>query len=196
MASESGRTGEGLYEALAALVEAFASRRIVYALIGGLATSLRGRFRLTQDVDILLDVPQVTLPRLLSDLQNRGFSIDQPKVIREFLRESITSFHWRSIRIDWLRPVLPLYRRALDEARVLALSSGGHVRVATAEGLILTKLVAFRAQDQADIETLLAANQDRIDAGLIRTEWSPFVESEPERTQWLFSALGRHGHPG
>jgi hypothetical protein len=34
---------------------------------------------------------------------------------------------------------------------------GHSLRVATAEGLILTKLIAFRDQDQADIVTLLAA---------------------------------------
>ena len=39
-------------------------------------------------------------------------------------------------------------------------TEGHTVRVATAEGLILTKMVAFRPQDQIDIETLLTANRD------------------------------------
>ena len=50
--------------------------------------------------------------------------------------------------------------------------------MATAEGLILTKMVAFRPQDQVDIETLLTANRDEIDIGLIREEWSPFAATE------------------
>ena len=57
----------------------------------------------------------------------------------------------------------------------------GHtVCVATAEGLILTKMVAFRPQDQLDIETLLTANRDHIDINLIREEWSPFASAEAE----------------
>jgi hypothetical protein len=52
-------------------------------------------------------------------------------------------------------------------------------------------MVAFRTQDQMDIETLLTANRDTIDLDLIREEWSPFADSEPERTAWLESAIAR-----
>ena len=61
----------------------------------------------------------------------------------------------------------------------------------TAEGLILTKMVAFRPQDQIDIETLLTANRDEIDLELIRDEWSPFAATEAERTAWLESTIAR-----
>ena len=61
----------------------------------------------------------------------------------------------------------------------------------TPEGLILTKMVAFRPQDQIDIETLLTANRDTIDVQLIREEWSPFVATEEERTTWLEAAIAR-----
>ena len=46
------------------LADTFAAKSIRYALIGGLATLMRGRPRFTQDIDILLDVPQVALPGL------------------------------------------------------------------------------------------------------------------------------------
>ena len=46
------------------LADTFAAKSIRYALIGGLATLMRGRPRFTQDIDILLNVPQVALPGL------------------------------------------------------------------------------------------------------------------------------------
>jgi hypothetical protein len=61
--------------------------------------------------------------------------------------------------------------------------------VATAEGLILTKMVAFRPLDQSDIETLLTSIRDTIDVTLIREEWSPFASMEAERTAWLEAAI-------
>jgi len=70
-------------------------------------------------------------------------------------------------------------------------TEGHTVRVATAEGLILTKMVAYRPQDQIDIETLLTANRDRIDIDLIREEWSPFATTEAERTAWLEATIAR-----
>jgi hypothetical protein len=52
-------------------------------------------------------------------------------------------------------------------------------------------MVAFRPQDQADIVTLLAANRDDVDVGLIRREWAPFAATEADRTTWLEDAIAR-----
>ncbi len=173
------------------LAQAFDARSIRYALIGGLAAVLRGRPRFTQDVDFLLEVPQIILPGLLDDLVERGFQLDPAIVIKQFVREHMTSFPFGSSRVDWLKPLLPLYSRTLADAGPLEWTEGHTVRVATAEGLILTKMVAVRPQDQLDIETLLTANRDTIDVGLIRKEWSSFAAAEPERTAWIESVIGR-----
>lgn len=167
------------------LAESFATRSIRHALIGGLATSLRGRQRTTRDVDFLIDVPQIHLAGLLDDLVERGFTLDPSVVIVQYVRQHITSFSFEGVRIDCLKPILPLYSRTLADAQPLDWSEGHSLRVATAEGLILTKMVAFRPQDQSDIETLLTANRDEIDLDLIRDEWSPFATSEADRTTWL-----------
>ena len=97
--------------------------------------------------------PQIALPGLLDDLVERGFSLDPAVVIKEYVREHITAFSFGPVRIDWLKPVLPFYSRTIADASPLEWSEGHSIRVATAEGLILTKMVAFRPQDQMDIET-------------------------------------------
>ena len=177
--------------AVASLAEAFDARSVRYALIGGLAVVLRGRLWFTQDVDFLLEVPPIVLPGLLDDLVDRGFELDPPTVIKQFIREYVTSFAFHGVRIDWLKPVFPVYSRALADASSLEWTEGRQVRVATAEGLILTKMVSFRPQDQIDIETLLTANRDTIDVDLIREEWSPFAATEGERTAWLEAVIAR-----
>ena len=178
-----------LVRAVELLSDAFARRSIRHALIGGLATSMRSRPRLTQDVDFLVDVPQLVLPALLDDLIELGFSLDSAVVINQYVREHITAFYFGTVRIDWLKPVLPFYTRALAEAELLVWTEGHSVRVAAPEGLILTKMVAFRLQDQIDIETLLTANRETIDVTRIRDDWSPFAVAEPERHR-----LARIGH--
>lgn len=180
-----------LIRAVERLSESFAEKSTRYALVGGLATMLRGRPRFTQDVDVLLDVPQIALPALLDDLSIRGFTLDLPTVISQFVCENLTTFRFGAVRIDWLKPVLPLYTRTLADASELTWTPDHPLRVATAEGLILTKMVAFREQDQADIVTLLAANRDDIDISLIRQEWQPFAELEAARTTWLEAAIAR-----
>jgi len=182
---------EELDRAVESLADAFAARSVRHALIGGLAASMRGRPRLTQDIDLLVDVPQIALPGLLDDLVERGFSLEPAVVINQYVREHITAFSFGPVRIDWLKPVLPFYARALTDASPLVWSEGHSIRVASPEGLILTKMVAFRPRDQEDIETLLTANRDTIDVGLIRREWAPFAATEPERTAWLEAAIDR-----
>lgn len=169
--------------------EVFAARGIRYALIGGLATTLRGRPRFTQDVDVLLDVPQVALPGLLDELVERGFTLDVATVVRQFVHEHMTSFRFGVARIDWLKPVLPLYDHALSAATSLPWTDGHTLRVLAPEGLIVTKMVAFRPQDQEDIRTLLAANRREIDVDLIRREWAAVAEGEDDRTRWLNAEL-------
>ncbi len=191
MAAEHDPLADELIRAVELLAGVFTTRSIRYALVGGVATLLRVRPRFTQDVDVLLDVPQLVLPGLLEELAQRGFEFDPTTVIREFVRENLTALRFGSVRIDWLRPVLPLYARTLADAAVLPWTEGHAVRVATAEGLILTKLVSFRPQDQADIETLLVANRDELDVALIRREWSAVAQGEEARTAWLEDAIAR-----
>ena len=45
------------------------------------------------------------------------------------------------------------------------------IRVASAEGLILLKLLAFRSQDVVDIENLVAVHRRTLDLVWIRSEW-------------------------
>jgi len=185
MHSDHDPLANQLIRAVELLSEVFDARSIRYARLGGLATMLRGRPRFTQDVDVLLDVPQLALPGLLEELARVGFSFDTDTAIREFLREQMTVLRFGTVRIDWLRPVLPLYARTLNDASLLPWTTGHSVRVATPEGLILTKLIAFRPQDQEDIRTLLIANRDEINLEVVRTEWSAVAEGEDTRTAWL-----------
>ena len=110
-----------LIRAVELLAEVFAVKSIRYALVGGLATMLRGRPRFTQAVDVLLDVPQLVLPGLLDELARRGFTFDAATVIREYVQEHLTAFRYGSVRIDWLKPMLPLYARASSRSLLVDL---------------------------------------------------------------------------
>jgi hypothetical protein len=175
---------EALVTSLLELVQALDRLHVRYAVIGGIATSYRSHPRYTEDLDLLLEIPQLSLPGLLDDLQARGFHFDPTTTIREWTREHLTVLSFHGIRIDWLKPVIPLYQHILDAARAESWL-GSSIRIASPEGLILTKLIAFRGQDQVDIENLLAANRGQLDLDLISREWQTVAELDDSRTQWL-----------
>jgi hypothetical protein len=171
-----------LLAGLTELVAAFDRHGIRYALIGGLAISLRSRPRSTRDIDFLLTVPQMTLPRLLQDLTEHGFTLDEMSVITAFVRHHITAFEYKGVRVDWLKPVVPMYQHVLDTAAADD-GFGRPVRVASSEGLILLKLMAGRPQDLVDIDSLLAANKGQIDLDWIEHEWLTLYATDDPRWQ-------------
>jgi hypothetical protein len=135
-------------------------------------------------------VPALVFPGLLEDLVAEGFAIDVTEIIRRWSTDRMAVFYRGDVRIDWLQPVLPLYAHVLDSAEQKPWLDS-QLKVATPESLILTKLLSFRLQDQADIAAVLAANRDSIDVELIRKEWSPYAATEPERTKWLEAEMAR-----
>ena len=184
-------TESELYDAIRRLAVVFERRKVSHALIGGIAVGLRTRPRSTKDADFIIQVPALSFPGLLEDLAADGFEIDVLDIIRRWSADRFVVFYLGTVRIDWMQPILPIYSRVLQEATNEAWF-GSHLKVATAAGLIVTKMVAFRLQDQTDIESLLIANRDAIDLDFILTEWTPFADTEPERTAWLTGMIAKH----
>ena len=191
MAADTPIKEDDLLDALAASAQGLRGQRINYAVIGGMAATFRGQPRTTKDVDFLLQVPQLQLPGLLDDLVARGFACDPVTTIREWTQEHMTTLSFRGIRIDWLKPVIPLYQHVLDRATEETWL-GHPVRVASAEGLILIKLLAYRAQDVADIENLVAAHRDTLDLDWIKSEWAAVAPLDDPRMVRLVELVGRN----
>jgi hypothetical protein len=199
MAADSPIKEQDLLDGLAAAAEAFAVQRIAYAVIGGMATGIRAQPRYTKDLDFLLQVPQLQLPPLLDDLTARGFTCDAPKAIREWTQEHMTTLSFRGLRVDWLKPVIPLYQHVLDRATEETWL-GHRVRVASAEGLMLLKLLAWRTQDQLDVENLVAAHGDALDMDWMWAEWATVADpADPRLARLRELVVARrkaNGEPG
>jgi hypothetical protein len=181
---------EKLFNALLESAAAAQKHRVSYALIGAVASGFRSRPRFTQDLDLLIDVPELVLPALLEDLRDRGFSFEMEPTIREWIQDHLTVLYYQGVRVDWLKPVLPCYRHVLDEA-VTESWLGNQVRIATAEGMILMKLLASRSQDLLDIENMLAGNRGKLDLDKIRREWETVADTADPRYQRYLELVKR-----
>ena len=177
-----------LSQAVVELAHILERHRIRYCLVGGVAAGFRSEPRFTSDIDFLLEVPQLVLPGLLNELHERGFTLDLESAIRNWIQESMIAFYFRDVRIDWLKPVLPCYQHALDRGSIESWT-GVPIRVSSAESLILIKLLAFRTQDQLDIENLVAANCQQLDLDWIKKEWETVAEFQDPRMLWLVSKV-------
>jgi hypothetical protein len=188
MADDPDVLPEPLLETVRVLAEELAKSQAHYALIGGIAAGVRGRARFTDDVDLLVALPQICLPNLLESLIRRGFSIDLLPTIREWTQHHMIVMRYGDVRVDWLKPVVPLYQHVLDKA-VTESWNGRGLRIASAEGLILLKLIASRTQDLADVESLLVANRGRLDLSWIEQEWCTLFDTADRRWQRFQEAV-------
>src|SRR6266496_4570994 len=68
-------SGTTLRHAFDALVSLLNQRGIDYAIIGGLAGLQHGRIRTTDDIDALVDIPQLSMPSFFEALKERGFDL-------------------------------------------------------------------------------------------------------------------------
>src|SRR5262245_9999217 len=137
MAAPREPSADLLFQAAHLIVEEFERRSLPYALIGGLAYGHHSNPRTTKDVDFLANIPQLALPRLLDALIAKGFELDLMATIKAWTQVGMVSFRYRGCRIDWLKPVIPMYHHILDRAK-LETWLGATMRVASPEGIILT----------------------------------------------------------
>jgi predicted nucleotidyltransferase len=187
--------GNELLATLCTVAEVLQRRSVKYALIGGLAVVARGRVRTTKDIDFLISVSQFTMPRLLDDLAEAGFPIDQTASIQRWNYEGLMPLISGSgIRIDFMKAVLPVFDNILQRASEENFQ-GLKLRIIDVEGLLLLKLIAFRPQDQIDIRALLAANVGRIDLDWVRREWAQLSGLDPSRTAQFETMVQEFSEP-
>jgi predicted nucleotidyltransferase len=176
--------GPPLLEALEKLGAELERSQIPYAVIGGLAAIRHGSTRTTRDVDLLLSVPRVSLPALLDRLQAAGFTMDRDRTIRELTADHLSRIAYRGVPIDLLEPVLPVFAETLRRAGRARIADTD-LRLATAEDVIVHKLIAFRDRDREDIRGIHAVQGDKLDLEYVRRQWLTIGDTADDRMAFL-----------
>lgn len=155
---------EPLRTTLADTVHFLEARQVAYALIGGLAVSLRGQPRVTADVDLVIaaDIGQaLALVTALKGTNLKPLFDDVEEVVEQAL---ILPLRHRqtNVKIDLALGLSGFEQQAIRRAERLPVA-GSMVAVATAEDLIIMKALAGRAQDEQDLQGLVIAQGDNLD---------------------------------
>lgn len=142
---------DSLQQTLSDLVIVLQRHQIPFALIGGLAVSIRGEPRFTADVDVVIGVDLPSAIRWLGVLQESTFRplvSDAVELMRSVyllpLRHTVTN-----VKVDVAIGVSGFERQIIARSTKVRVSDL-LVPVATAEDLILMKLLAARPRDIED----------------------------------------------
>lgn len=183
--------------ALREVAEWLTARRVPFALVGGIAVSVRAEVRFTRDVDLALSVSEAGLESLVRDLRAAGYAI-LAIVEHETARRTAT-VRLRSragITVDVLAASSGIESEIVAAAKPVEVPDVGTIPVATAEDLLAMKVLSMtprRPQDRIDATNILATHP-RLDLDLVRARLS-LIQSrgfhrEQDLDQKLTDVLG------
>jgi hypothetical protein len=138
------------------------AEHVPYMVIGGFANLHWGRPRLTQDVDVTIQVPEGAWPAFIA-LAGEKFQMLSHDPVR-FARETrVIPVATRSgVHIDLVLAGLPYEEEAIRRAIGIGLGDR-QVRICTAEDLILHKLVSTRPRDLEDVQGVVTRQAGSLD---------------------------------
>ena len=153
-----------IWPTLADAVQLLEARGIEFALIGGLAVSLRGQPRMTVDVDLVMLSDVERALELVREIDSTPFAPLFPGVEEVVARSSILPLRHRTtgIRVDVAIGMSGFERQAVRRAAPVSIGAV-RVPVVATEDLLVMKALAGRPQDEEDIRGLIAVQRDAID---------------------------------
>ena len=157
----------------------------------------RGVQRLTRDIDVAIAGADGSVPALAAELQDHGIV---PRIADAvaFAQENqvlLMRHQATAVDIDVSLAWLPFELEALAAASPESLA-GVRIAIAQPEDLIIFKAVAWRPQDQQDVERLVALYGSRIDLQRIRRHVRELGEAlEVDRLRDLDALFARVGIP-
>ena len=171
---------ESPLEVLSQVTRALEDHGVVYVVVGSFASSMRGLYRATADIDIVADLRPEQVHPLVTALQGK-FYIDEQAVGRAVVRQS--SFN--AIHLDAVFKVDVFVTRDDDfsrqqlarrRAEKITSDTPQEIYVATAEDTILAKLLWYRSGGEvskvqwADVLGIIGTQGAGLDIEYLR-EW-------------------------
>lgn len=160
----NGIVKETLQTVLLEIGDFLQSQELPHALIGGLAASLRGRTRVTEDADFVVVCSVDRALELAETLDGQPFELLFPEVEEVIRRSFILPLRHREtgIVVDLAIGVSGLEQQVVSRATPVTIGNR-QFPVATAEDLILMKMIAGRPQDDQDVRGIVSISQDSLD---------------------------------
>lgn len=160
-------------EALKASLRLLHRRRIPYMVMGGLALSVWGRVRVTQDVDLVIGLDERGEADFIRDLQKDHFLPASSRPIRGhrlLVCRYLKTTRGLPIQVDFFFAREGYPKQALRRAVEVTLG-GRRIRVITPEDLILHKLLADRPIDHLDVQAIFEEQAGRLNVEYL-TRWA------------------------
>lgn len=182
----------GLARTLDALATFLARHQGDGAVIGGIAVIACGVPRVTRDVDVAFAAGRVPVTALVAELAALGIAPRIPDVEAFAAASQVLLLrHASGVDVDLSFASLPFELEAIAAAERRGLA-GVSLPVARPEDLVIYKTIAWRPQDQQDVERLLILHGDAMDLDRVRARVGELADAlEVDRRSDLEALITR-----
>lgn len=186
--------------ALAAICRELRARSRKFALVGGLAVSVRAEVRFTRDVDLAVRVANdEDAEALVYDLRAVGYTPIATVEHQTRGRHSTARLlSCEGVKVDLLFASSGIEDEIVGRATSVEVAGVGSIPVASAEELVAMKILSMteaRLQDRIDVQNLLEFVAD-IDIDRIRDDLARITERGFHREQDLAAKFASMLRPG
>ncbi len=152
-------------EMIHAMVRVFGKLDIRYVIIGGIASSIRGKPRMTMDADVVVLVSLQKVDILIRSMKECGFSVtktSEQKIVARMKRGLPVKLRYaKRYSVDLRLASYSIDKQAIRNAKLFDLFDV-KLPIAGIEDLIVYKVVRFDEVDWADIKAMLIRHKSKI----------------------------------
>jgi len=183
--------GPTLSEKVLLIEEGFARRRIPHAFGGAIALAYYATPRATIDIDVNVFAGVERADEVLGALEGLGAEPLRELERARLARDDQARVLWDGTPVDLFFAYDPLHESCLARRRRVPFGEGDAIHVLAPEDLLVFKALFDRDKDWRDIEELVYAMADELDADYAR-DWLARIAGERDaRTRRLGEILDR-----
>lgn len=186
-------TSESIFVGLRSIAEALRAAGKQFAVVGGLAISVRGEPRFTRDVDVVVVVTSdLEMETLIFDLCAVGYRT--VALVEQETRLRLSTARLAApggLAVDLIAATCGIEREIVERAQSIVLATAGELPVARAEELLAMKVLSMserRPLDRVDAINLVLVNVD-LDLDAVRANLRLIVERGFDRGEKLLEKL-------
>lgn len=174
-------------------IDVVVSQKIHFLVYGGIALPFWGRVTATDDVDLVLMVTEKEVPKIFKAFRSAGFYV-KPETEKMFFIDTWAVASKNGRDVDLALGATEFDAQAIQRSvRVQVFNR--EVPIATAEDLILYKLVAHRRRDIGHVEDIITSQEKKLDLNYLRAWAQKIAEATnkfevPQTLERLLSEQG------
>jgi len=149
-----------------------------YLVIGGVAVSVIGEPRMTQDIDLIVSIQKQDISHFLESAIANGFELDIEKELVKVERTGTFRINRGPFHADIIIASTSLEKSAFARAQKIRLIDRV-VSFPSPEDLILLKIIVGRDKDMLDAKSIVIRHKERLDKKYLE-KWAQELSDEAE----------------